>query len=413
MSALATILLLVAAMLLVPCTVLLVQVLAALSVSKQDAMAGPDAGAGAGAGLTISPTIDVCLLMPAHNEAGGIAEVLRALMPQLGPRTHLLLVADNCTDATADIARQIAGDARFVKIIERHDRELRGKGYALDHGVRYLESTPPSVVLVLDADCTLKPGSIDALAMLCMTTGRPVQALDLMQAPTGGSTKTRLAEFAWLVKNQVRALGYHQLGLPCQLMGTGMAFTWSHISQAKLNTGQIVEDMQLGIDLARNGAPPLFCPDALVTSVFPTAAEGLQSQRTRWEHGHLGVIVAQVPRLFWQSMTGANSALFAMALDLCVPPLALLTLLTVGTWVAGIALAAVGAGVLPMLVAGVATTMLASAVMLAWWRFGRNVISLRQLCQIPLYVLAKIPLYFYFLVKRQSVWVRSKRDGEA
>lgn len=396
----------VTVVLLVPCTVLLVQVLAAMLAPKHGD-ATPQ-----GSDLIITPTPDVCLLMPAHNEANGIAEVLRALLPQLGGHRRLLLVADNCTDATADIARQVAGATGCVEVIERHDPHLRGKGYALDHGVRHLEANPPSVVLVIDADCAVKPGSIDTLASLCATTGRPVQALDLMQAPDGGSIKTRLAEFAWLVKNQVRALGSLQLGLPCQLMGTGMAFTWAHISQAKLNTGQIVEDMQLGIDLARGGTPPLFCPHALVTSVFPSAAEGLQTQRTRWEHGHLGVILTQVPRLFWQALTGANGALLAMALDLCVPPLALLTLLVLGSWGAGIALAVLGGSGLPALLAGAATAMLVVAVMLAWWRFGRRVISLRQLGHIPFYVLAKLPLYFYFLVKRQSAWVRSKRDGE-
>ena len=151
---------------------------------------------------------------------------------------------------------------------------------------------------------------------------------------------------------------------------------------------------------------------SIQTSVFPSAAEGLQTQRTRWEHGHLGVIVTQVPRLFWQALTRANGALFAMALDLCVPPLALLTMLTVGSFAAGVSLAVGGVSVWPALLSSLVTCMLILAVMLAWWRFGRSVISLKQLCHVPLYVAAKLPLYFYFLVKRQSAWVRSKRDGE-
>lgn len=407
MTVMASLLLFVTAVLLVPCSVLLVQVIAAMSSAKSSDVIGQSLDASATA---FTP---ICLLMPAHNEASGIAAVLRALVPQLGPFRRLLVVADNCTDATADIARQVAGPSGFVDVIERHNQQLRGKGYALDHGVRHLEAIPPSVVIILDADCTLKPGSIDTLAALCAATGRPIQALDLMQAPKGGSIKTCLAEFAWLVKNQVRALGYHRLRLPCQLMGTGMAFTWSHISHAKLSTGQIVEDMQLGIDLARSGTPPLFCPEALVTSVFPSAVEGLNAQRTRWEHGHLGVILAQVPRLLCQSLVSANGVLFAMALDLCVPPLALLSLLILGTWTGAIALALMGGSALPCLMASLTTAMLALAVMLAWWNFGRSTISLRQLCHVPFYVVAKIPLYFYFLVKRQSGWVRSKRDGES
>ncbi len=405
MTVLSIALTLLAALLLVPCGVLLVQVLAALVPAKQNpAEQSPRA--------TIHVLPDVCLLMPAHNEATGIAAVLQSLVPLLGHGSRLLVVADNCTDTTAAIVRGFATTCEFVEVIERHNLQFRGKGYALDHGVRHLQSNPPEVVVVVDADCELAPKSIDTVAQLCMASRRPVQALYLMLSPSDAGVKVRLAEFAWLVKNKARALGFQRLGLPCQLMGTGMAFTWQQISQAKLNTGHIVEDMQLGVDLALAGTPPLFCPDALVTSVFPATAEGLSTQRTRWEHGHLGVILSQVPLLLWRGASRGNWALFAMALDLCVPPLALLTLLAGATLTASLVLVWTGGSVMPGILSVAACAMLGLAVMAAWYEFGRAVISLWQLCQVPLYVAKKIPLYFYFLVRRQSSWVRSKRDGE-
>jgi hypothetical protein len=58
--------------------------------------------------------------------------------------------------------------------------------------------------------------------------------------------KSKVSEFAWCVKNLVRPLGYSNLGCPCQLMGTGMAFKWSTLSKADLANGNIVEDMKLG-----------------------------------------------------------------------------------------------------------------------------------------------------------------------
>ena len=389
----------VALILLVPCLVLLVQVLAAVLAPPTKPALLPAAGA---------KPIEVCLLMPAHNEAGGIVPVLQALLPQLNQHTRLLVVADNCTDATADLVREVAATANGrVQVVERHNTTLRGKGYALDHGVQHLKSNPPDVVLVVDADCSVLPGSIATLAQQCVASQRPTQALYLMQSPPGASVKTSLAEFAWVVKNHVRPLGFYHLGLPCQLTGTGMAFTWGQISNAKLNTGHIVEDMQMGVDLARAGTPPQFCPAAMVTSFFPTAADGQQIQRTRWEHGHLGVIVSELPRLLMQALVSGNGQLLALALDLCVPPLALLVLL-----VGGLVLASAAVGTLPLVLSATALFAVGVAVLLAWWRFGRAVISFRQLCGVPLYVLAKVPLYFYFLVKRQATWVRSKREGE-
>src|SRR6202522_3619039 len=263
----------------------------------------------------------LAILIPAHNEASTIAGALRSLTPQLAASDRLIVVADNCSDETASV-----GAAEGAEVIIRTDQTRRGKGYALDFGIRHLERNSPAIVIIVDADCRVGAGSIDRLARECARTQRPVQALYLMHSPKGANLKTRIAEFAWVVKNQVRSGGLHRVGLPCQLMGTGMAFTWPCISGATLATGHIVEDLKLGVDLARAGTPALFCPDALVTSDFPESSEGIQTQRRRWEHGHLALILSEAPRLFLNSLATLNVDLMALALDLSVPPLALLAL---------------------------------------------------------------------------------------
>src|SRR6202034_2659018 len=108
-------------------------------------------------------------------------------------------------------------------------------------------------------DCNVATGSIDRLARLCARTGRPAQALYLMRAPENARIMTRIGEFAWTVRDQIRPAGLRRLGLPCQLMGTGMAFLWSSISTTRVASGHIVEDLKLGIDLARARTPTLFC----------------------------------------------------------------------------------------------------------------------------------------------------------
>jgi len=397
--------LVLAIFLLVPSAVLLLQ-----SVAAWLPPSAPSSG------VAVKPdACRVCILMPAHNEALGIEKILTSLLTQLSSQTRLLVVADNCSDNTAALVRAVAAGVHPIDVVERQHAELRGKGFALDFGVRHLAQDPPDVVLVLDADCEVEGDAIPKLVVACLQYQRPAQALYLMRNPPGVSVKGRLAEFAWVVKNWVRPLGFHRLGLPCQLMGTGMAFGWKHISQATLATGHIVEDMQLGLDLARNGAAPRFCPQALVTSYFPQSAEGIQAQRTRWEHGHMGIILSEVPTLLWQSLLQTNRTLFGMALDLCVPPLALLVLMLLTLLLASSGLwfwsGSVGGHAMRM--ACLSLAMVASATAIAWMRFGRDAISFMQLCAVPLYVIGKIPLYFYFLVKRQASWVRSKRDGEA
>jgi cellulose synthase/poly-beta-1,6-N-acetylglucosamine synthase-like glycosyltransferase len=350
----------------------------------------------------------VAVLVPAHDEAAGIARTLAAVLPQLREHDRVLVVADNCSDDTAAIARR-AGPQ--VQVVERfHDTE-RGKGFALAYGVDALRADPPGLVVILDADCDLAPGGLDALCDCVVNYDRPAQALYLMNARAGAGLSRRIAQFAWRVRNWVRPAGWRRLGLPCQLMGTGMAFTWPMLRGAPLANASIVEDMKLGIDLAIAGRPPLFCPRAVVTSMFPDTAAATRTQRTRWEHGHLEMIAREVPGLLGAAWRQRDARLVGMALDLCVPPLALLAaLLVAGTTAAGLLswwIADAG----PALAYGLLLGCFGAAVLLAWWLRGRELVRLFELLSIPVYIAAKLPVYARFVVRRERRWVRTDRDS--
>lgn len=349
----------------------------------------------------------LAVLVPAHNEASIIHRTLRSIVPGLNPADRLVVIADNCSDETADIASR-----EGAEVIRRTDLERRGKGYALDFGIRHLEIDAPDVVVIIDADCVVERGAIDRIAHLSASTCRPVQALYLMRNMEGANLKMRIAEFAWLVKNKIRPSGLQRLGLPCQLMGTGMAFTWPTISAANLATGHIVEDMKLGLELARLGVAPVFCSEALVTSEFPTSVSGAQTQRTRWEHGHLSVILNEAPRLFWDSIKRRDLGLMAMACDLSIPPLALLALQAAALWVVGLVLFLLLHQTFAFAVTSTAASLIVAAIFLAWSREARHIISTRELASSVIYPVWKIPVYVKFLWRRQMDWVRSKRDGE-
>jgi cellulose synthase/poly-beta-1,6-N-acetylglucosamine synthase-like glycosyltransferase len=382
----------IALLLLIPSTVLFAEVVSAMTYRRGMVESGGE-------------RLRLAVLMPAHNEAAVIAPVIHAVLQQLTPLDRLVVVADNCSDQTAAIAVSAGAE-----VIERTDATRRGKGFALDFGIRHLARDAPALVVVLDADSELSSGSLDRLARACASSGRPTQALYLMQVPKDAGLKLRVAQFAWVVKNHVRPLGLRRLGLPCHLMGTGMAFPWASISQANLATGHIVEDLQLGIELARAGTPALFCPDALVTSVFPSSTDGIDSQRARWEHGHLGVIMQEAPRLLLAGIAGWDRNLIGLALDLMVPPLALLTLLVAAVWAVAGFFFLYHMLTTQFIVASVACGLLLLSVMLSWLHSGWKIISLGTLLLAPFYALWKIPLYVRFFVSRQSEWIRSKRD---
>lgn len=361
----------------------------------------------------------VAILIPAHNEEQGVAATVQHIKSQLREHDRIVVVADNCSDATAEVARSVGAE-----VAERSDLQRRGKGFALDFGVQYLathraaESTgdsiarPPEIVIIVDADCHVYAGSIDILALAVQRSGRPAQSLDLMVAPRGSGPMKKIAEFAWMVKNFVRPLGYARLGLPCHLMGTGMAFSWSMISAANLANGHVVEDLKLGMDFARIGQPALFCPDAKVVSYFPVSSSGATTQRARWEHGHIKMIVDTAPGLLLTALRERNSALFALTLDMCVPPVALLALLIVALFLVTGGVAIIMGSVWAFDCASLLIFEFTVTIFICWIRYGRQIISFQELLIAPWYMLRKIPLYLAYFIRRQVEWIRTQRDHE-
>lgn len=192
-------------------------------------------------------------VVPAHNEATEIESTLRNIRSQLLAHDRLIVVADNCDDDTAQLAR-ITG----AEVVERQDGVKRGKGYAMDAGVRYLEPDPPEVVLILDADCRIEPELIENLAETVDGMGRPVQALYLMRTASQANSGTVISSFAFLVKDWIRPRALRRVSLPVLLTGTGMAFPWEIIRDALLAFGEIVEDLALGLEQTKQNLGPIF-----------------------------------------------------------------------------------------------------------------------------------------------------------
>jgi len=347
----------------------------------------------------------LAVLMPAHNEAVVIADTLATLIPQLQEGDHLLVVADNCTDDTADIAR-----AAGATVIERQHEQDRGKGFALAYGMDELRRDPPAVLIMVDADCIVECGSIDTLARTAAKYDQPIQALDLMQTGAQAPLKIKVAVFAWAVKNKVRPMGLSRFGLPCALMGTGMAFPWHIIKDTDMGGGAIAEDMQMGIELALQGHPARFCPAALVTSSFPTAEQDAGTQRRRWEHGHISTILAYAPKLLLAALRQRDVALLALGLDLMVPPLALLSIFMLIGLILTACVILFGVNNAAFIVLFSAGLLYAFVLMLVWFWYGRDVITFRELLAIPGYIFSKVSLYFSFIFSRESKWIKTGRD---
>ncbi|WP_186402011.1 glycosyltransferase family 2 protein [Sphingopyxis sp. P1IMeth2] len=350
-----------------------------------------------------TPPAHMVLLIPAHDESASIAETVRGLAAA-SPTAHILVVADNCSDNTAERARAAGAEA-----IERNDRERRGKGFALAFGRDHLAGAPPDAVIVVDADCRMDAGSAERLAAAALISGAPVQASNLLASPPGVSPLVSISNFAMLVKNVVRARGLLRIGGGALLFGTGMAFPWSLFARLPLASANAVEDLELGLRLAREGIKVGFDDGARVTSPAASLASS-RGQRSRWEHGFLDTARRQAGPLLGAARRRRSRHLAALGAHLLVPPLALLLFAAALDLALVTGLALSGADSRPAMLLLVLLALVALALLAAWWREARALLPARDLLRAPLYLLWKLPVYLAFFTRRQTGWNRTGRD---
>ena len=339
----------------------------------------------------------IAFLIPAHNEAAVIAATIRDLkLKAFGSR--ILVVADNCHDETAHQAR-MAG----AQVAVRTDSDRRGKGYALAFGRDVLAKTPPSIVVVLDADCTVSHTFTPAISAAVAQHGHPAQASNLFVPDRTLTTPVQISNFAMLVKNLFRMRGLARLGNTVALLGTGMAFPWSDFTKLKLATGDATEDIKLTLDMIAQGSRVTFAPDAQVWSRAESANDTV-TQRQRWEHGFLGHSVKHgLPNLFHGLLSRSRSQI-ALALHMLVPPIALLYLVVgVAIGITGCA-AILGGSVLPVSMLAAAALALTLLIGIAYVSNGRPYLSPKAIATAPFYIAWKLPIYLGLFTRRQSSW---------
>jgi cellulose synthase/poly-beta-1,6-N-acetylglucosamine synthase-like glycosyltransferase len=382
----------------IPSTFLLIECVAALLPFAEE--------------ITGERPANIAVLVPAHNESNYIVQTLKSIVPQLNLSNdnesegdRLIVIADNCTDDTVNLANQVEG----VTVIERENTHLRGKGYAVDFGLRYLDAQPPDVVLMIDGDCTVAEDTIDKIARLAWKHNQPVQATYLMDVPPEPIPRDMISSFALILKNSVRPKGLAKLSLPCLLTGSGMAFSWEMINKVSFANSKTVDDMQLGLDLAIAGYAPLHCHSGKVRGRL-MEDKFAKSQRSRWEHGHMETLLTETPRLLKAAIIQKRFDLLGLNLELCIPPLSLL----ITFWFVAIFLALLGIfcqlSFLPLVIFILEGVFIFISLFTAWLRFARNDISIATILRIPFYIFWKIPLYWAFLFKRQSRWTKTERD---
>lgn len=317
----------------------------------------------------------------------------------------VLVVADNCMDQTAAVAK-----AAGAEVVIRDDVERRGKGFALAAAREHLRTAPPEVVIVVDADCRIDESSLRALAKTSVSKQRACQAVNLLAPDLSGPALVQISTFAFMIKNLVRQRGLVRLTGRAHLNGTGMALPWRMFKSADLGGSNIVEDLALGLELAKRSAPPMLVESATIWS-SPASAAGTLVQRRRWEGGFLATALRTAPRALAQGLRSGDLKSVFAALDLCVPPLALLFVLNGVAFLFALAAVMAGASAWPLLVQLLVGLVATAGLAAAWAREGRRFVTGATLLRLPMYVLWKLPMYLGFVRGgAPKDWLRTGRN---
>lgn len=347
------------------------------------------------------------VVVPAHDEEAGVASTVRSLLAMSYPqdRFRVLVVADNCSDATAERAR-----AAGAQVLERRDGERRGKGHALAFAFdRLLSERRADAFVVVDADSEASPNLLGAFAARLDSGARALQATYGVRN-RDASWHTRLLHLGFTLFHDVRSLGRERLGLSCGLRGNGMAFARDLLEQVPHGAFSVVEDVEYGIQLGLAGCRVQYVHEARVIGEMPAGRGAARSQRSRWEAGRGALVRRHAPRLLARAIRERRPVLLDLALDLLVPPLSSLVAATAAGLALSLLWLAIGGGAGVPVVAWGATALGLGVYVARGWVLARmGWRGLLDLVHVPGFVAWKLALRLRSDPARSGDWVRTPR----
>lgn len=233
---------------------------------------------------TAPPLTKLMAIVPSHNEELSIARCIQSLEAAFGSAQNVIVIAHNCTDATAAIAQKAGARVEIV-----NNLSLAGKGHALKHGFDYaFNECGAEAVMIVDADSTVSPNIATEVCKRLATS--PVIQCRYQVRNHAASWRAGLTALAFLGINVVRPRGRDRLGLSCGIFGNGFAMRRDVLENVPYDAHSIVEDMEFHLALVKNGYRVRFVTGALVLGDMPLSAATSASQHNRWEGGRLRLL---------------------------------------------------------------------------------------------------------------------------
>jgi len=239
------------------------------------------------------------LLVAAHDEEMVIANMVKSLDALNYPREayDVFVIADNCTDKTAQIARE-----NGAIVYERFDTEKRGKGFALEWMFEKIFNMEQKYdyIGIFDADNLVDKNFLLEMNKQINKGYRVVQGYVDSKNPYD-SWITCAYSFSFWSISRIFQLARHNLGLCCQLSGTGFVMATELLKKLGWGATCLTEDMEFTMKLALNDERVGWAHKAIIYDEKPIGLKASWKQRKRWMQGHADV----ASRFFFKLMKKA------------------------------------------------------------------------------------------------------------
>ena len=373
--------------------------------------------------------LSATVVIPAHNEEDVISATLQSLAA-VQPPLPVVVIADNCTDRTAQLARDAGA---FV--IERQNKDERGKGFALAFAFDILmrgagnanevRGAGADAYIVVDADTQVQPDfAVRLLAELPDDPSVPAAVQGRYGVMNGGDGwRAALMSAAFDLVNHVRLLAIDHAGGCLGLKGNGMAFTRGCLEQYPMSGRSVTEDLDYAMDLMQHGGIRVqYAPHAFVCAQMPVTGDQARSQRQRWEGGRYRVVRSRAPQLLKALVSTHDFRLVGAMFELLQPPLAEQVAGCIGLSSLAILCVLLGSPLagIAMMAAGFSVASVLMYVFFGLGLAGAKKETFKALAFAPIYIVWKLVLYAVGLVSGRrsgkadtggadAEWVRTSR----
>lgn len=357
------------------------------------------------------------VLIPAHNEEQLIGSALKSLAEADYPTTHYAVhvVADNCSDATAEVAALFG-----AKVHERHAPDDPGKGPALSWLLERLREQGEAfdAVALIDADSVVSRNFLRVMDARLGAGERAIQGYYAVR-DEDRSWVTAMRAAALAVRHYLSPLARTSLGGSAGLRGNGMVFA-EELMRSRRWSGHLTEDLEFESQLLLDGDRVGFAPEAVVQAEMPERLADARTQNERWEGGRLDLARRYVPSLMRASLRRQAENRFACAdaaVDHMVPPLSVVVGATALAGTASVVLLLLRSSRLSRVNAALALGSaaiqggyLASALRMV----GAPAVVWRSLLRLPVYLPWKLSIWLRAALAggTPAAWIRTPRNSQ-